>query len=124
MEEIKKMNLNFSSNLNYALLNLEKAINETDNLEDKIYLELSKNQIIEYFNYAYANMKCWQDNCKAQKYETIISQYKKIESIISQLELCLADYDGKFHMDGISYSVFQIGKILSNIKKESDKNGR
>ena len=124
MEEIKKMNLNFSSNLNYALLNLEKAINETDNLEDKIYLELSKDQIIEYLNYAYTNMKCWQDNYKSERYETIISQYKRIESIISQLELCLADYDSKFHMDGISYSVFQIGKILSNIKKEGDKNGR
>lgn len=49
MEESEKLNLNFSSNLNYALLNLEKAINEAINLEDKIYLELSKNQIIEYF---------------------------------------------------------------------------
>ena len=48
MEENEKLNLNFSSNLNYALLNLEKAINEAINLEDKIYLELSKDQIIEY----------------------------------------------------------------------------
>ena len=124
MEENEKLNLNFSSNLNYALLNLEKAINEAINLEDKIYLELSKDQIIKYLNYAHTNMKCWQDNYKSKKYETIIRQYKKIESIISQLELCLADYDSKFHMEGISYSVFQIGKILSNIKKESDKNGR
>ena len=124
MEESEKLNLNFSSNLNYALLNLEKDINEANNLEDKIYLELSKDQIIEYLNYAYTNMKRWQDNCKSPKYETIIRQYKKIESIISQLELCLADYDSKFHMDGISYSIFQIGIIFSNIKKESDKNGR
>jgi hypothetical protein len=27
-------------------------------------------------------------------------------------------------MDGISYSIFQIGKILSNIKKEYEKDGR
>lgn len=59
MEENEKLNLNFSSNLNYALLNLEKAINEAINLEDKIYLELSKDQIIEYLNYAHTNMKCW-----------------------------------------------------------------
>ena len=124
MEKNEKLDLNFSSNLNYALLNLEKDINEASNLEDKLYLELSKDQIIEYLNYAYTNMKCWQDNFKYKKYETIIRKYKEIESIISQLELCLADYDSKFHMDGISYSVFQIGKILSNIKKESDKNGR
>ncbi len=124
MEENEKLNLNFSNNLNYVLLNLEKAINEAINLEDKIYLELSKDQIIEYLNYTYTKMKSWQDNYEAKKYEAIIRQYKKIESIISQLELCLADYDSKFHMEGISYSVFQIGKILSNIKKESDKNGR
>lgn len=124
MIESENLNLNFLNNLNYALLNLEKAINEANSLEDKIYLELPKEQIIEYLNYAYTNMKCWQDNCKSKKYETIIRQYKEIESIISQLELCLADYDSRFHMDGISYSVFQIGKILSNIKKESNKNGR
>lgn len=42
MRENKKMDLKFSSNLNYALLNLEKAINEASNLENKLYLELSK----------------------------------------------------------------------------------
>lgn len=124
MRENKKMDLKFSSNLNYALLNLEKAINEASNLENKLYLELSKDQIIEYLNYVHTNMKCWQDNYKSKKYETTIREYKDIESIISQLDLCLADYDSKFHMDGISYSVFQIGKILSSVKKESDKNGR
>ena len=64
MEESEKLDLNFSSNLNYALLNLEKNINEASNLEDKSYLELSKDQIIEYLNYAYTNMKCWQENYK------------------------------------------------------------
>lgn len=122
MEESEK--IIFLNNLNYALLNLEKAIDEANNLEDKTYLELSKDQIIEKLNYVYTNMICWQDNYKMKRYETIIRQYKMIESNISQLELCLADYDSKFHMEGISYAVFKIGKILSNIKKVSDKNGR
>lgn len=82
MGENEKMDLNFSSNLNYALLNLEKAINKASKLDDKLYLELSKDQIIEYLNYAHKSMKCWQDNCKSKNYETIIRQYKKIESII------------------------------------------
>lgn len=47
-----------------------------------------------------------------------------IEPIISELKLCLADLENIFHMNGISYSLFQIGKILSNIKKEYDENGR
>lgn len=124
MEETVKLDLSFSSNLNYVLLNLEKAIDEANSLEDKIYIEMSKGEIIQYLNYVYTNIKCWKDSYETKNYEVIINKYKEMESIISQLELCLADYDNKFHMDGISYSIFQIGKILSDIKKESDKNGR
>lgn len=53
MEENKKMNLSFSGNLSYVLSNLEHAIDEAKDLEDKTYLELSKKQIIEYLNYVY-----------------------------------------------------------------------
>ena len=124
MEENKKINLSFSSNLNYVLSNLEHAIDEAIDLEDKTYLELSKKQIIEYLNHVYKNIKCWQKCYETKDYELIISKYKEIESIISQLELCLAEFDNKFHIEGISYSIFQIGKILSEINKESDKDGR
>ena len=121
---MKKLNLNILDNLNYSLLNLKNAINEANNLEDKVYFELSKGQIIEYLNYVYTSIKGWENDYKVNNYEVIIKQYKNVESIISELELCLADYDSKFHIDGISYSVFQIGKIISNMKKESNKNGR
>ena len=122
--ENEKLNLNILDNLNCSLLNLKNAINEANNLEDKVYFELSKGQIIEYLNYVYTSIKGWENDYKVNNYEVIIKQYKNVESIISELELCLADYDSKFHIDGISYSVFQIGKILSNMKKESNKNGR
>lgn len=104
MEETVKLNLSFSRNLNYALLNLKKAIDEANSLEDKIkiYIEMSKGEIIKYLNYVYTNIKCWKDSYETKKYEVIINKYKEMESIISQLELCLADYDNKFHMDGIS----------------------
>ena len=115
-------NLDFSGNLNYALSNLKKVIDEANDLEDKIYLEISKSQIIKYLNYAYTNIKDWQTYYESKEYDAIINNYKEIESIISQLELCLADYDDKFHIDGISYSIFQIGKVLSIVKKESDIN--
>lgn len=120
----EKFNLDFSNNLNYTLQNLKKAIDEASNLEDKIYLELSKNEIIEYLNCVYTNIKCWKNDYELKKYENITNNYKNVNSIISQLELCLADYDKIFHMDGISYSIFQIGKILPNIIKGGDKNGR
>ena len=124
MMKNEKLNLNILDNLNYSLLNLKNAINEANNLEDKVYFELSKAQIIEYLNYVYTSIKGWENDYKVNNYEVIIKQYKNVESIISELELCLADYDSKFHMGGISYSVFQIGKILSNMKKESNKNSR
>lgn len=124
MEENKDLNTNFQSNLDYVLINLEKDIFKAKNLEDKLYLEISKSEIIESLNYVYKNIKCWEDSYNEKKYEVIINKFGEIESIISQLEFCLADYENLFHMDGISYSTFQIGKILSNIMKESDRNGR
>ena len=122
MKKIDVLNKNLLSNLNYVLINLEKAINETNSLEDKLHLEISTSQIINYLNNIYLTIKCWRENCEAKNYEPIISKYNEIESTISQLELCLADYENKFNMNGISYSIFQIGKILIDIKKESDEN--
>lgn len=113
MEDKTNFNTDFQSNLDYVLTNLEKDISEANSLEDKLYLEISKSEIIKLLNYVYKNVKCWQDDYNEKKYNMIINKYAEIESIISQLELCLADYDEKFHMDGISYSIFQIGKILS-----------
>ncbi len=124
MEENEKISLEFSNNLNYALLNLKQAIEQTNALEDKTYLELTKQQIIDYLNYVYVNIKDWEKSYETKNYKIITDKYKEIESIISQLELCLVEFDNKFHIEGISYSIFQIGKIISNLKKESDKNGR
>ena len=120
----KDLNLDFLSNLNYVLINLEKDVNEVDNLEDKIYLEISKSEIVNYLNDVYLEIKNWNKKYEEKDFDAIINKYKEVESIISQLEICLADYEDKFHMGGISYSIYQIGKILVEIKKESDKNGR
>lgn len=122
MKENQKTNLELSKNLNYALLNLKQDIEEANSLEDKIYFELTKQQIIEYINYAYTNIKNWKNDYETNNYKLIANEYKEIESIISQLELCLVEFENEFHMEGISYSIFQIGKIISNLKKESDNN--
>ncbi len=124
MEESKKVDLDFSNNLNYALSNLKQAKEEANILKDKTYLELSKQQIIDYLNYVYVNIKKWRNNYESKNYKAIADKYKEIESIISQLELCLVEFDNLFHIEGISYSIFQIGKIISNLMKESDKSDR
>ena len=123
MKENQKTNLELSKNLNYALLNLKQDIEEAYSLEDKIYFELTKQQIIEYINYTYTNIKNWKNDYETNNYKLISNEYKEIESIISQLELCLVEFENEFHMEGISYSIFQIGKIISNLKKERNKNG-
>ena len=110
--------------MNYALSNLKQAIEEVNVLKDKTYLELSKQQIIDYLNYVYVNIKKWGNDYEAKKYKAIADKYKEIESIISQLERCLVEFDNLFHIEGISYSIFQIGKIISDLMKESDKSGR
>lgn len=116
--------IDFLNNLEYILIHLEKDIDEANNLEDKMYFELSKNELINHINDVYLKIKKWNYYYETKKYDLIISEYDVVEPIISELELCLADLDNIFHMNGISYSLFQIGKILFNIKKESDKNGR
>ena len=45
----------------------------------------------------------------------IKDNYKEVESIISELELCLADYRDIFNMDGISYAIYEIGKKLKEL---------
>lgn len=114
----------FFNNLEYILINLENDKEKANSLENKMYFELSKDEIINYINDVYLKIKKWNYYYEIKKYELIISEYKMIEPIISELELCLADLENIFHMNGISYSLFQIGKILSNIKKEYDENGR
>ena len=116
--------IDFFNNLEYILINLENDKEKANSLENKIYFELSKDEIISYINDVYLKIKKWNYYYEIKKYELIISEYKMIEPIISELELCLADLENIFHMNGISYSLFQIGKILSNIKKEYDENGR
>lgn len=116
--------IDFLNNLEYILINLENDKEKANSLENKIYFELSKDEIINYINDVYLKIKKWNYYYEIKKYELIISEYKMIEPIISELELCLADLENIFHMNGISYSLFQIGKILSNIKKECDENGR
>lgn len=107
----------FLSNLNYILINLEKNIKNSSLLEDKKYIDITKEEIINYLNDVYLEIKSWTKKYKDKNYDLIINKYKEVESIISELELCLADYESEYHMDGISYSIQQIGKFLVNLKR-------
>ena len=122
--EKEKIDLEFQNNINYILLNLKKDIYYSNDLEDKLYFELSKSNIIKDLNYVYDNVKNWGKLYSKKQYKEIIEKYSEIESMASQLEMCLTEYDKQFYMDGISYSIFQIGKTLSVITQGNDKTER
>lgn len=107
--------LELQENLDYLLTSLENALYEADNLDDNTYLELSKEEIIAYLNEAYESIKNWSYDYNYKVFDSIKSDYSRVEALISELELCLADYEATFHMDSISYTLFQIGQNLSNI---------
>ena len=116
---MKKEDLNiFLSNLDYILSYLKKNISEANSLDDKLYFELSKKEIINYFNKVYLQINKWKSYYELKKIDLIINDYNEVESIISELEVCLAGYDDKFHINGISYSLYEIGNILTIIRKE------
>ncbi len=108
-------NLELQENLDYLLTSLENALYEADNLDDNTYLELSKEEIIAYLNETYESIKNWSYDYNYKEFDSIKSDYSRVEALISELELCLANYEDIFHMNGISYTLFQIGQILSTI---------
>ena len=104
--------MEIKENLEYALVNLEKCINESKTLKDKDYLELTKKEVVDYLNNIYKIIKEWEILYNNRNYDAMKIKYKEVESLISELELCLADYQDIFNIDGISYAVFEIGKKL------------
>ena len=104
--------MGIKENLEYVLVNLEKCINESKSLEDKEYLELTKKEVVYYLNNVYKIIKEWEILYNNRNYDAIKVRYKEVESLISELELCLADYKDIFNIDGISYAIFEIGKKL------------
>ena len=86
MEDTKNLNTEFQSNLEYVLTNLEKDILQASNLEDKLYLEMSKDEIIDSLNYVYKIIKCWENSYNNKQYKNIINKYSEIESIVSKFK--------------------------------------
>lgn len=50
-----------------------------------MYFELSNDELINYINDVYLKIKKWNYYYEIKKYELIISEYKMIEPIISEL---------------------------------------
>lgn len=115
----------FSKNIDYMIHQVDIDLNhEIINLKEDFYFELSRDEIINYFKKTLSVLKNWKKNFNSNNIQSIIDEYKDLEGIIAELELCLADYEFNFRLNGISYSLFEIGKVLNFIEKENDKYGR
>ena len=112
----------FDENIKYMTDQIEKNLKNIDILKQDFYFEMSKKQIVDSFNSMLSTLKRWQQYFNDSKIDRIQKNYKELESNISELELCLADYDDIFHCEGISYALYQIGHLLSEIlsKRRSD----
>ena len=55
-----------------------------------------------------------EKNLKKEQIDLIVKDYKKIESIISRIRTMFADLDDEFQLEGISFALFNIDKMLSN----------
>ena len=107
------------------LIPIAKKLNlsqESLDLLLELALEMSKKQIIDSFNSVLSSLESWQQYFNDSEIYRIQKNYKELESNISELELCLADYDDIFHCEGISYALYQTGHLLSEIlsKRRSD----
>lgn len=111
----------FNKNIKYMINQIESNLNDIENLENELYLEISKKQVAENLKKVLSMIKKWPEYfTTTNNINSIQQEYKKVESDISELELCLADYDDIFHLDGISYALYQIGKLLINILNAKD----
>ena len=105
----------FDENIKYMTDQIEKNLKNINILKQDFYFEMSKKQIIDCFNSLLSTLKSWQQYFNDSKINLIQKNYKELESNISELELCLADYDDILHYEGISYALYQIGHLLSEI---------
>ncbi len=101
--------------INHIIDKIKIAQEWSKNINDDIYLELSKDEITNYFDKLYYNISKWNTYYHNKEIYKIISNYKEYESIISELELCLIDYDDIISITDISLCYYELGKKLTEL---------
>lgn len=122
----EKQSIYFNKNIDYIKKQMTYNLNNTNKLRKNCCFEMSNKQIINCFKEILSSVTKWQKYFYNKDIDCIQREYKELESNMSELELCLADYDNLFHCEGMSYSLHEIGKVLIEIltTKESDNDGR
>ena len=108
----------FDENIKYMIDQIEKNLKNIDMLKQDFYFEMSKKQVVNSFNSVLSSLKSWQQHFNDSEIYHIQKNNKELESNVSALELCLAGYDNIFHCERISYALYQIGNLLSEILRK------
>lgn len=84
---------------------------ELPKLPNNNYFELNKKEIDKSFIEILTILKNWKEYSITEIYQCSLD-YKRIEGLISELELCLAEHENKLKLNAVSYNLFEIGKLL------------
>lgn len=124
MKELNKFKIN--ENVDYIFENVKKDLKIINTINNELYFELTKEEIVNCLNKVYDRLTSWKKYLLEENIDKISKEYKDVEGIISELELCLIDYDNLLNIEAISYTFYQLGNELIGLldKKEmdSDKN--
>lgn len=119
MKELNKFRIN--EDIDYILENIKKNLKIINAINNELYFELTKEEIMNCLNKVYDRLTSWKKYLLEENIDKISKEYKDVEGIISELELCLIDYDNLLNMEAISYTFYQLGNELIGLldKKES-----
>lgn len=124
MKELNKFKINES--VDYILENAKKDLKIINTINNELYFELTKEEIVNCLNKVYDRLTSWKKYLLEENIDKISKEYKDVEGIISELELCLIDYDNLLNIEAISYTFYQLGNeligLLNKKEMESDKN--
>ena len=109
--------------IKHIFLEVKNACKLARKLNDDVYFELTKDEVINYLEVIKSGISKWEEYLINNNINLIIKDYKKFESMISELEICLLDYDEEFNIRDISCSYFKLGEKLVLYKME-DNNGK
>lgn len=110
MKELNKFKIN--GDIDYILENVKKDLEIINTINNELYFELTKEEIVNYLNKVYDMVILWKKYLLEENIDKISKEYKDIESIMSELELCLADYDKELNIEAISYTFYQVGSEI------------
>lgn len=110
---MKELNLiKINKDIDYVLKNVKEDLKVINEINNEFFFELTKEEIMNYLNKVCSTLTLWKRYLLEENIDGILKEYKDIDGVIAELELCLVDYDKVLNIEAVSYTFFQIGNEL------------